>query len=359
MKNIYDEHQQVLDKLGSKSAFIFVSAILGGHEKMAINVINKFNNYCDIDCYVPNQNTSLKMEMHSNRINYIEHNINHKKIEIVHSFFNPFQRQKAKKLLMELNKQYDSIVIIQGDIELGSVFLLIAKKLNIKVISYIPYTHSFKKMGAKLSFIKDFLSKYVYRSCDCFITISPFFKKQLNNCNPNSDVFIIENFLNSTIKNTKKVKLNESVDLFMIGRIHFLQKGQDILIEALSIVENTNLIDKNIILHIIGDGPDLDKLKVLVNSKLTKINVVFYGWVSDVWNLSIEPSLIVIPSNFEGVPLVMLEALECNIPIIAAGIDGMLDYLPHSCLYFGHDNKEKITNLSILLGQFFANGQNS
>jgi glycosyltransferase involved in cell wall biosynthesis len=57
-------------------------------------------------------------------------------------------------------------------------------------------------------------------------------------------------------------------------------------------------------------------------------HVFFRPWtplVSDIYTAS---DLVLMPSRFEGVPLVMLEALMAGRPVAAAGVDGMRDYLP-------------------------------
>ncbi len=44
-------------------------------------------------------------------------------------------------------------------------------------------------------------------------------------------------------------------------------------------------------------------------------------------------NMLLIPSRFEGVPLVMLEAMLCKLPVVAANIDGMAELLPTDWLF--------------------------
>lgn len=352
----FDDTNLILKQLGSKAAFVFVSAIIGGHERMTINIIKKISDRCTIDSFIPSENENLKKEFVFNQLNYQQHNVNHKKGEIVQSFINISYRKKVKNLLLELQKNYDSIVIIQGDIELGCCFLLMAHKLNINVISYIPYTHTFREMGSKFWIIKDFLSKFIYRLCQNYITIAQSFKDKLEFYNPKANVFILENFISEKkdLNNKSAIKFaSQAINLFMIGRVSFFQKGHDILVESISKIENEFLPECEVLLHFVGDGPDLEKLKLMVANKLKNTQVFFYGWVSDVWDLDIQPDLVIIPSRFEGVPLVMLESLERNIPVIASARDGMLDYLPTSSLFSGKNDQDRINNLAYLLRNFF------
>ncbi|WP_243404603.1 glycosyltransferase family 4 protein [Serratia liquefaciens] len=115
-----------------------------------------------------------------------------------------------------------------------------------------------------------------------------------------------------------------------MGRVQFHQKGHNILVNALAGIKAYKIV-----LHIVGDGPDLHNLRMMEDQLPSNVSLIFYGWASDSWGIARDKNidLLVIPSFFEGVPLVMLEAMERNVPIIAAARDGMLDYLPVESLY--------------------------
>lgn len=127
------------------------------------------------------------------------------------------------------------------------------------------------------------------------------------------------------------VKESEVYRIFLIGRISFKQKGHDRLINVLSKLDK-NLV-KNLEINFLGDGEDLIELKKMVKEKIPYIKVNFLGWLGEPWDVAYIANLIVIPSRFEGVPLVMLEALELNVKILASNIDGMVNYLDSEYLF--------------------------
>lgn len=79
-------------------------------------------------------------------------------------------------------------------------------------------------------------------------------------------------------------------------------------------------------LHIVGDGPDLDKLK----STYADVNVHWHGKLPADQTLEVIRSaqLLIIPSIcFEGFPMVVREALACAVPILASNIGPMEEFV--------------------------------
>lgn len=334
-----------------KIAFIFPSPIVGGHELMAIRIIKKWSDKnVTVDAYAPSENKRLLSILKSKSISSIEYDFSHKRLQIFHAFLNPFYRFTAFKFLKSISGKYDDIIIVQGDIELGCVFLLMAKKCGIKVISYLPYTHSFKKMGAYFGITKDFLSGFVYRSCNKYITISECFRRELYCINPSSVVELVENFLDDVPARVAKIGLNTPAKIFIIGRIYFKQKNHDVFLRAF--FEFKKITNLDVELHVVGDGPDKKKLEKLAEKYNIATSVIFHGWLSDCWALSQEIDLLVIPSKFEGVPLTMIEAHNRGIPILASAVDGMKDYLPpESCYTVDNNEVDALVNA---LSEFFS-----
>jgi len=100
--------------------------------------------------------------------------------------------------------------------------------------------------------------------------------------------------------------------ILFIGRIDFYHKGIDILLKA---IENFNDIQ----LIFVGSGKDEKKLIKIINNKK---NINFYGYLSGVEKINIikNARFIVLPSRFEGQPVVTLEAAALGKPVIVSDI---------------------------------------
>ncbi|EPI8558429.1 glycosyltransferase family 4 protein [Vibrio fluvialis] len=73
--------------------------------------------------------------------------------------------------------------------------------------------------------------------------------------------------------------------------------------------------------HLYGDGPLFDEI-----TQSAPPNLSLHGHVSDMQSHWLEIDLVVIPSRFEGLPMVSLEAMGRGIPVIATNV-GALDTL--------------------------------
>ncbi|MBU9838118.1 glycosyltransferase [Rahnella sp. L72c] len=317
-----------------KIAVVFTADIIGGHELMAIEHIKKqLKKNIDITCFIPMGNKKLADIFSENEIEFQYHLVKHKRMEIIHSFVNFIYLYKAISFLNKIKKSHEEIIIVQGDIELGSGFVNASRLTSTKITSYIPYAHTFRKMGSKVAWLKDALSYFTYGYCRNYITICETFKYELEKKTKGATVKVLKNFVSPApieqIRNVGYVyKPNkDKLRILMAGRVYFRQKGQDKLLYAASKMD----IDVDIL--VIGDGPDLNSLKEIARNLPANINVQFIGWKNNVWEHAYEIDLVVMPSNFEGVPLIMLESLERNVPIIAPARDGMLDYLSDEFLY--------------------------
>lgn len=328
----------ILQMNQGKLIFIFPSKFVGGHEIMALGIIRKilsqgYRNANDIICVFPSDNKKLEKIIKTNHFEFKTYKSNDSKPEFLHAFFNPFYLYRCIKIIKTLSKE-KNIILVQGDILQGVGFIVSGKLLRSKIISYIPYAHSFRKMGAKLATLKDFFAKIIYKTCEEYITISECFKHEIELKNKNARVSLIHNFVSEVGMPEKRKERDldndDEINIFIIGRVQFHQKGHDILIDAL-----TGISDYKITLHVVGDGPDLHKLKAMQHKLPKNIVLAFHGWVDDSWRIATNHNIdfLVIPSLFEGVPLVMLEAQARDVPIIAAARDGMLDYLPKNSLY--------------------------
>lgn len=99
-----------------------------------------------------------------------------------------------------------------------------------------------------------------------------------------------------------------------VGRLSS-QKNYSFLLNAFSKVCKEH---DNFHLVLVGDGEERDKLENLVKSLSIEKNVIFYGTTQDVPGIMSAMDLFVLPSLYEGLVLVLVEAQAIGLPCLAS-----------------------------------------
>ncbi len=95
------------------------------------------------------------------------------------------------------------------------------------------------------------------------------------------------------------------------GHIYLFDAAEKILKEA----PNTRFV-------LVGGGPDRDKLEEMVKHKGLDKYIHFLGYRDDVPRLLGLFDIFTLPSLFEGLPNVVLEAMASSLPVVATPVDG-------------------------------------
>ena len=111
--------------------------------------------------------------------------------------------------------------------------------------------------------------------------------------------------------------------LACVGRIDPKAKGQDILLQVMAMPKWR---ERPVRLNIYGGGPCEKTLRKLCDFWKLE-NVTFAGHVSDVRGIWAENHALVLPSRFEGLPLVIVEAMLCGRPVVVTDIAGNAQYV--------------------------------
>ncbi|GEA16569.1 glycosyl transferase family 1 [Moorella sp. E308F] len=114
-------------------------------------------------------------------------------------------------------------------------------------------------------------------------------------------------------------KSEKDVVLLHIGRFA-PQKNHKLLIEAfaLAVKEYTTMQ-----LWLVGDGPLRRAVERLVKERELEEKVFFLGIRDDVPELLADSDVFILPSDWEGVPLTVLEAMAADKPVIATAVGGV------------------------------------
>lgn len=268
------------------------------------------------------------------------------RFQILRTFFSLIHIYRLVRIIKKLKP--DLILNVQGNIELGSVMLLASKISKVKSITYIPICHRLTEVTNNrwIAKIKDFINVFYYKIPDAFITINNFNKHLIEQRGVNKPIYIVPNGIDfdkyiiyDKLEAQNKLGLcSTQTNVALIGRIQFWHKGHDVLINMVKKYKN-QLKDYKFI--IVGSGEDEYKMKNIVKKYQIESNFLFLGHQKDMSLIYSAIDGVIVPSRFEGTPMVLLEALYYNLPVIMTNLPGMNTYLDEDSLF----EKENIDEL--------------
>ena len=104
------------------------------------------------------------------------------------------------------------------------------------------------------------------------------------------------------------------------------RKGHRTLIEAHDVLRSSHPAGR---LLVVGDGPDKRAVEQLAGDLKLDGAVRFLGARSDVDTLLEAADYFVLPSDFEGLPMSVLEAMAHGLPVIASRVGGIPEVIEH------------------------------
>ncbi|MCQ2238172.1 MAG: glycosyltransferase [Bacteroidaceae bacterium] len=236
------------------------------------------------------------------------------------------------------DKHFDVIVGVHGGISMK--IATIRKQLNAKkVIGWMHncYDAFFVNKPAYYEGLKDHF-KWQMRKLDDFIVLShsdaQSFRKNLG-----LQPTVIYNPLTLTpgeVCNTKAKKF------LTIGRMVPLHKGFDILIKAFAIFAQKN---QDWTLDIVGDGPEKEKVEEIIHKYNLDSRITIHPFTNQIQRYYSAASIYILSSRWEGMPLVLAEAMAHGLPIISSDISISKELLNNKTFaqLFPNGNFEKLS----------------
>jgi glycosyltransferase involved in cell wall biosynthesis len=248
------------------------------------------------------------------------------------SIRNHFEGPAQRRLLRQLAAfRPDLILCSQGNIEQCCTIFPLRDQLPCPLISYIPLPHGHAEMGAKFGQLRDIFCRPLYRQPSGFITLSPTLAQALRAKGAACRIDVVANGIpverfpptpaRATARATLQLPANGYFWL-LPGRTEFKQKGQDFALDVFLQRQHSHP-DEHLIF--LGSGPDSAALHT-ATSNLEQVHTL--PWTDEPATVLAAADAVFLPSRYEGVPLVMLEALASGRPVCASDRDGMRDWLP-------------------------------
>lgn len=99
-----------------------------------------------------------------------------------------------------------------------------------------------------------------------------------------------------------------------------------------TIIKAINNYDGNVNLTVVGAGEEEEKLRALVTNRIDMIGMRTPDEVVEIMK---EHDILIMNSSYEGIPMTILEAMSCSMPIISTAVGGIPE-----AVRFGQDGVE-------------------
>lgn len=151
-------------------------------------------------------------------------------------------------------------------------------------------------------------------------------------------------FRPSTIYNPLTLKPGPRSDghqkrFLAVGRFSPKHKGFDLLIQAFSLFVQKN---QKWTLDIVGDGPEKAKLAQMITENSLVSRIHLHPFTNEIQTYYSSASIYVLSSRWEGMPLVLVEAMAHGLPIIASDIPTCQEVLGDFGLFFKNGDIQEL-----------------
>ena len=140
---------------------------------------------------------------------------------------------------------------------------------------------------------------------------------------------------------------NQAFTLLSSARFSTYAKRQDLLIEALEILRN-----ENIVIEFAGNGKLLNTFKNEIDKRSLAHKVKFHGHLpmDALRRLTQKADLFVLPSDWEGLNKSVLETMAMKVPVLASDIKPINNYLTHKkTAFLAKNTPEKWAEMILFL----------
>jgi teichuronic acid biosynthesis glycosyltransferase TuaC len=188
------------------------------------------------------------------------------------------------------------------------------------------------------------ISLRVYQSARRVICVSEHVREQVvEGTNRTSRTSVVYNGVNPETFSSTADRDTENISLLSVGNLIPI-KGHDLLIRA---VASLRVEYPMLSLVVIGDGPERPRLQSLAGQLQIADRVLFLGRKSrrEVADAMRRCTVFALPSRYEGLGCVYLEAMSVGKPVVGCRGQGISEVIQHGSNGFlaGPDNEKELT----------------
>jgi len=259
----------------------------------------------------------------------------------------PVKDYKSYKSIVEAGKQLDPKIIHVHSAKAAAIGRLVAYKLNVSSI----YTVHGWPFSAGNKILKRYTSCFIERAFSFitkqYIAVSDYdYRLGVKHICRRENIVIIHNGIENCDIVGKENSNDEIIKLCTVVRFA-PQKNVACMLRAV------RDLDYNFILNIAGSGSEEQKVREICKELGVEKKVFFHGEIVDVDTLLRECDLFLLSSDWEGLPIALLEAARAHLPIVATNVGGVSEIVEDGVTGFlvnrndHRDMSKKILRLAI------------
>jgi glycosyltransferase involved in cell wall biosynthesis len=244
----------------------------------------------------------------------------------------PFLTRAARKILRmpeyrfdhvaQAGRGIDLVVISQGSNDDGLLFIEAAQAAGLRyaILSHsaVVYWWPSDELADRLAKVYDAASAAFFVSQANIELSRRQFGTQLRNAKVVRNPFNVGYEANVPWP----AKTVGELALACIGRLDIISKGHDLLLQALA---RPHWRDRDLRVSFVGEGPHERAMRRMVQEFNLTTKVKFAGSIENIEKVWSEHHALVLASRFEGMPLVVVEAMLCGRPCIVTNVGGNAD----------------------------------
>ncbi len=304
-------------------AFVVNHLDIGGLEKVTVRVANELSNYYEVHLIIlgkdnRNYEVSDKIKIYEGQINYSLFYRIRRKVMRVYS--RKFARgcYKEIKYLREIlqNQKYDKVIACDGGNAMLINKVIVQNKLNTQLVTWLHnnyntyFNNYYKSFQSELAEVLSASSNVIALTKQDQKDYSRWNKQTTYIYNP---LTICQGEISNL---TKK-------EILFVARLVKEHKGLDHLVEI-----GKGLKGSDWSIRILGDGPDREWFEGQINQYELSDTFILEGSVKKgIEKYYEEASIFISTSKWEGLPLVMIEAISRGLPIISFNHSGAIEIL--------------------------------